>query len=107
MTVTQGKERVFLGMHISYLANGTTKIRIKEYLKEAIDEFGKDITKLATSPAQKDLFEVDEESELLDRQQQYNFHSVAAKLLYVSQRARLDIQLSIAFLCARISCSTK
>jgi hypothetical protein len=35
------------------------------------------------------------------------FHSVVAKLLYVSKCGRLDIQLPIAFLCTRVSCSTK
>jgi len=30
-----------------------------------------------------------------------------AKLLYVAKRGRIDIQLTIAFLCTRVSCSTK
>jgi hypothetical protein len=35
------------------------------------------------------------------------FHSVVAKLLYVSKRSRLDIQLAVAFLCTRVSESTE
>ena len=35
------------------------------------------------------------------------FHSVVAKLLYVSKRGRLDIQLAVVFLCTRVSCSTE
>ena len=35
------------------------------------------------------------------------FHRVVAKLLYVSKRGRPDIQLAIAFLCTRVSCSTE
>jgi hypothetical protein len=35
------------------------------------------------------------------------FHSVTAKLLYVSKRARVDIQLAIAFLCTRVTRSTE
>lgn len=35
------------------------------------------------------------------------FHSVTAKLLYVSHRGRLDIELPIAFLCTRVSKSTE
>ena len=34
------------------------------------------------------------------------FHSISAKLLYVSNRARLDLKLAIAFLCTRVSKST-
>jgi hypothetical protein len=34
------------------------------------------------------------------------FHRVVAKLLYVSKQGRLDIQLTTAFLCMRVSFST-
>jgi hypothetical protein len=35
---------------------------MKEYIKEAIADFGESITQLATTPAKKNLFEIDEES---------------------------------------------
>ena len=34
------------------------------------------------------------------------FHHIVAKLLFVSKRARVDIDLTISFLCTRVSCST-
>jgi hypothetical protein len=107
MTVTRGKEHVFLGMHITYLDNGTAEIRMKDYLEEAIDEFRESICKSVTSPAKRDLFEVSADSALLDKTKAEHFHSVAAKLLYVSHRGRMGIQLAIAFLCTRVSCSTE
>jgi hypothetical protein len=107
MTVTRGKEHVFLGMNIDFHENGTASIKMKEYIREAIQDFGEEITKTATSPAQKNLFEIDEESGLLSVADSETFHSVVAKLLYVSKRGRLDIQLAIAFLCTRVSCSTE
>jgi hypothetical protein len=70
-------------------------------------EFGERICKSATSPAKRDLFEVSEDSATLNRTKAEIFHSVAAKLLYVSHRGRMDIQLAIAFLCTMVSCSTE
>jgi hypothetical protein len=75
--------------------------------KEAIADFGEEITRTATTPATKSLFEIDETSGTLTNNDSEIFHSVVAKLLYVSKRGRLDIQLPIAFLCTRVSCSTE
>jgi hypothetical protein len=57
--------------------------------------------------AKKTLFEIDENSGALTEANRETFHSVVAKLLYVSKRGRLDIQLPITFLCTRVSCSTE
>ena len=35
------------------------------------------------------------------------FHHIVAKLLYVSKRARVDIDLTVSFLCTRVSKSTE
>jgi hypothetical protein len=107
MTVTRGKGHVFLGMNIDFHTNGTADVKMKEYIKEAIVDFGEDITRSASTPAKKNLFEIDEESEALTTDRKEIFHRVASKLLYVSKRGRLDIQLAIAFLCTRVSVSTE
>jgi hypothetical protein len=81
---------------------------LKDYIKEAIADFGESITRSATTPAKKNLFQIDEESGPLTNREKKTFHSIAAKLLcYVSKRGRLDIQLPIAFLCTPVSCSTE
>ena len=101
MTVTRGKHHVFLGMEITFNDDdGNVTILMKEYLKEAIANSGMDASKVAPTPAKKDLFTVDDGSEQLDKRQ-------VAKLLYVSKRARTNAQLAIAFLCTRVSCSTE
>jgi hypothetical protein len=107
MTVTRGKQHVFLGMHITFHHNGTVSVKMKDYIKEAIAAFGDDITRSAATPAKKNLFDIDETAELRAHQDSETFHSVVAKLLYVSKRSRLDIQLAIAFLCTRVACSTE
>jgi hypothetical protein len=107
MTVTRGKEHVFLGMDIVFRDDGTASVKMKSYIKEAIAEFRSDISCIAATPARKDLFMVNDTSGLLTAEDRETFHSVVAKLLYVSKRGRLDIQLAIAFLCTRVSCSTE
>jgi hypothetical protein len=98
MTVTRGKEQLFLGMNIDFHEDGTATIKMKDYIKEAIADFGESITRTATTPAKKTFFEIDESSGALTEADRETFHSVVAKLLYVSKRGRLDIQLPIAFL---------
>jgi hypothetical protein len=107
MTVTRGMEHVFLGMKLGFHDNGTVSVDMREHIKEAIEDFGEPITRSAATPAKKNLFEIDESSAKLSAEQGETFHRVVAKLLFVSKRSRLDIQLPIAFLCTRVSCSTE
>jgi hypothetical protein len=94
-------------MNISFHNGGTASIVMKDYIKEAIAHFEEDITRSATTPAKRNLFEIKGNSVSLTNADRDIFHSVVAKLLYVSKCGRLDIQLPIAFLCARVPCSTK
>ena len=103
MTVTRGKEHVFLGMHIKYTNERTAEITMTDYLKEAIEESGMDISKTLPTPATKRLFDVNEKSPPLSRAEGEVFHSVSAKLLYVAIRARMDLLLAVIFLCTRVS----
>ena len=107
MTVTRGKEHSFLGMNIKYTEQRTTEISMKCYLKEAIEESKMDIMGTANTPATQTLFEVDDASPLLNKDDAETFHSVVAKLLYVATRARMDILLAVGFLCSRVSKSTE
>jgi hypothetical protein len=107
MTVTRGKEHMFLGMKIRYTEQRTAIITMKQYLQEAISESGLNITKKVATPARKYLFDVDETSPPLNKEEGEAFHSVVVKLLFVSLRARMDLLLAIGFLCTRVSKSTR
>ena len=105
MTVTRGKVHTFLGMKITLQKDKTVMIvEMKEYIKDAIEDFAQDVSKHVATPAKKDLFEIDEKSPKLDKDEADHFHRIVVKLLYVSKRGRVDIQLAIAFLCTRVSC---
>jgi hypothetical protein len=93
-------------MHIGFCDDGTMSIGMKDYVTKALNEFGESISKSATLPAKRDLLEINEKSERLSIDVSETFHSVVAKLLYVSKWGSLDIQLVIAFLCTQVSCST-
>ena len=93
-------------MNITFIYNGKFEILMKEYLEEAIDEFGEKIVATTTPTAQKGLFSVNPDSEMLDEARSKSFRSITAKLLYVLCRARVDLKLSIGFLCTRFTKST-
>jgi hypothetical protein len=107
MTVTRGLEHSFLGMKIRYTGKGIAIITMRQYLEEALSECGMDIVREVTTPAQRDLFDVNEKSPPLNKAEGIVFHSICAKLLYISLRARVDILLPIAFLCTRVAKSTQ
>jgi hypothetical protein len=107
LTVTRGNSHTFLGMDIKIRNDGKFEILQKDHLEEAFEMFGEDLTRNVTSPASSDLFQVDQDSKSLDDVKSKVFHSVSAKLLFVMQRSRPDIETAIAFMCSRVSKSTK
>ena len=77
------------------------------YITECIETFGKIFNGGATNPAKRNLFDVDEKSKRLSERKAILFHHIVAKLLFVSKRARPNIDLIISFLCSRIDKSTE
>ena len=105
MTTKYGTRHEYLGMSVE-LKDGQVKICMKDYLKEAIQAFGEPINSCAKTPASKDLFEVNVNDAPLDIQRSKTFHTVVAKLLYISKRARVDLQVAVGFLCTRVKSPT-
>ena len=75
-------------MDIEFTEDGKVTIRMDDYIRESIDAYS--ITKgdVATTPATKKLFEVDDESPRLATEDSELFHSIVARLLYVGNRGR-------------------
>ena len=65
LTVEKGNAHSFLGIKIKYMDNGKVDINMREYIREAIDEFGEEITKVVYSPAARWLFKVNENARKL------------------------------------------
>ena len=49
---------------------------------------------------------MNENLDRLDDKKSEMFHHIVAKLLFVTKRARLDIETTISFLCTRVTKST-
>jgi hypothetical protein len=90
-------------MSFVFTDDGKVRIIMKDYLTEAIEESGMKIERTTTTPAKKDLFDVDDAAAPLEKGEAQVFHSIVAKLLYISLRARMDILLPVSFLCTRVS----
>ena len=59
---------------------------------------GKELEGKVTSPAQHNLFQVNEDAKPLDKKKKEIFHSVTAKLLYLVKRARPNLETLVSFL---------
>ena len=108
MTVTRGKEHLFVGMDFKLNEDGTVSISINNYIEECIASYGEEISNNNTkTPASSKLFNVNVDSIKLSEDKSEIFHHIVAKLLFVMKRVRLDISTTIAFLSTRITKSTK
>ena len=103
MNVTRGNKHIYLGLEIE-IRDGKVFISMKGYIEEAILDFGEPVSGKAATPAAKNLMEVNEDGDRLDKARSEKFHSIVQKLLHVSKRARLDIQVAVGFLCTRVQC---
>ena len=103
ITVKRGKRHDYLGMDVSLETKGKVIISMKKYIKDMLEELPKDMDGVSATPAAKHLFEVNEENpKYLDIERKQTFHHNVAKLLFLSKRARPDIQTAVAFLCTRV-----
>ena len=97
-------------MNIEFMKNRIVTISIKDYIKEckeAYEEAGGKISSRGNTPATDTLFVIDDTSKQLNENRSEVFHHIVSKLLYVSTRAQIDIDLAISFLCTRVSKSTE
>ena len=82
------------------------KLSTPTYIDTAIDDFelvhGK-IRKGAKTPAQVNLFKINENATTLNETKRKTFHSVFARLLWVGVKTRPDILVALSFLGKRTS----
>ena len=110
MTVKRGKSHVFVGMNFELTDDHKVKIRMDDYISECIDAFqdvDEELTRKAATPAKHNLFDVDDSEIPLDDIRADVFHHIVGKLLYVSKRARINIDLAVSFLCMRVAKSNQ
>jgi hypothetical protein len=93
----------YLGMQIIW-KDGQFTIEMDFYVKQLL----KDWMHVAKrySPGNKDTFKVDSTAVLLNEKMRKVFHSMVARVLYVSKRVRMDTLVVTSFLCTRVTKAT-
>ena len=79
------------------------KFYMYDYIEQVLGEADPEHMKgSSTTPAGPNLFKTNEDAEKLSVSQGDQFHRSVAQLLFLSKRARLDLQTVVAFLCTRV-----
>lgn len=107
LTVTRGKVHEYLGMTIDFSTEGKVIIRMDDYVADILDESCANMGGIAASPAADHLFEVNPNPTYLSEEDSQHFHTMTAKLLFLSKRARPDLQEAVAFLTTRAKATDK
>ena len=103
----RGKKHDYIGMVLDYTIPGQVTIDMKYYVDAMLEQYNHPTSDKITTPASENLFKVNKHSPKLDKTLAQEFHTTVARGLFVSKRARPDIQPTIAFLCTRVKEPTK
>jgi hypothetical protein len=103
VTVTHGKCHDYLGMTLDYSTKGKVIINMDKYVEELLNDVSDELgIGVAATPAAAYLYEVNQEASKLEKEQADRFHTMTAKLLFLSKRARPDLQQAVGFLTTRV-----
>jgi hypothetical protein len=102
LTMHTGTKFDYLGMNLDFGGDGGVEIDMFKHVDKLLEDFPEEITGKAATPAAKHLFDVREDGEKLDRKDADAFHHSTAQMLFISSRARRDLQPTVAFLTTRV-----
>ena len=102
LTVHRGTVHEYLGMTIDFSEKGKVKFIMNDYVENLLDEVPEEMSGHAATPAAHQLFTVNDKAEKISDEKSKQYHHLTAKLLYLSKRARPDLQTAVAFLCKRV-----
>ena len=107
--VTRGKIHNYLAMNLDFSKPGMVKVDMIKHIEEMIKEFPEEIpNSVKKCPWNDELFKVNPSAKLLeDKKTKVLFHTFVAKALFISKRARCDLQPAIAFLTTRVKQPTE
>jgi hypothetical protein len=105
MTVSRGNIHKYLGMTLDFTTRRQVKITMFDYVDEILEAFDKAEANgggTKSSAAPDNLFTVDADCMKLKPNKAKDFHTIVAKTLYVTKRARPDTCTAVAFLTTRV-----
>jgi hypothetical protein len=91
----------FLGMKFEIKDKG-----VNVSMPDKIEDVIHGIESNSDTPAAANLFDINDDSPALDPGEKSSFHTLVAKLLYISKRVRPDILLAVNFLTTRVQAPT-
>ena len=104
----RGKVHDYLAMVFDYSTPGEVKLNMVDYVKSMVEDFPEDISgKHVTTPWTENLFKVNPKSPELTKERAEQFHTMVAKGLFLTKRARQDVHPAISFLCTRVRAPTQ
>jgi hypothetical protein len=106
LTATRGKKHDYLGMVLDYSIPGKVSIDMSTYTRQVLADLPDYYNELDTTPARNGLFSIDTKAPDPASDYANAFHTLVAKLLFLSMWARTNILTAVAFLCTRVSCPT-
>jgi hypothetical protein len=104
LSMHTGMKQDYLGVDMESNDDGTLDVSMIPYLKNVIADFPELIVGKAATPAADHLFIIRDKKEArpLEEERALAFHHTVAQLLFMSTRARRDIQTAVAFLTTRV-----
>ena len=105
VTENRGKLHDYLGMTLDYSTTGMVTFRMDDYIAGIIEEAPDDMDGEAETPHTERLYDVSPDPTLLDPQRSETFHHLVAKLLFLTQRVRPELQPAVPFLTTRVKCA--
>ena len=73
-----------------------------DYIQYVLDKSPEEFHGRAETPAANHIFDVEKDSEKLNKEDGSLFHHLVSKLLYLYKRASPYTQTSVSFLCTRV-----
>jgi hypothetical protein len=102
VTVTRGDIHDHLGMTIDCGTDGKIRIGMDDCVENLLRDVPDDMAGAAATPAAANLFKADDAAKDLCCEEADIFHSLTARLLFLCERSRPDIQTPISFPCTRV-----
>ena len=97
ITVEETDVLNYLGMNVHFKKEKIV-LSMSGYIKALLKDRK---VETSTVPAGENIFSIDSGGKLIENKE--GFHTVMAKLLYLSKRVRPDILLAVSFLCTRVN----
>ena len=113
LTVETSDAFTYLGMYLERNRKGQYSIDMCDFIVKTCEAHMKDkddkraYEKGSKVPGGKDLFEIKEDSELLDAKENKQFHSTTARVLYLTNRVKPTCKVTCQVLCTRVSAPTQ